>query len=747
MNGSDIIEGEVCSGGEPLEENYYYIDDEGNKVGVNIDELEDLENGEEFLLYYARNGELSMVRKLLSSREGGTIELNIDCKGKKKNNHGWTALHLSCYFGHYEVVKILLEHRASVNVINDSGDTPLHKASYVGRLDIVTLLLAHDADVFIKNAEDKTPKDICQDSEILEALLAAECNDMKRKEAQFLRAARDGDLSTVKELLNDLNPVNVNCKDLAGNTALHWASYRNHKEIVVFLLQNGTDPNIRNNSDRIASSLASSVHIKQLLLNVQPVTFNMNIKTLAKCMISRFEGPLARRGKFLVRRNVWAVLERGVLSFFSNLADASTGVKRRGYKYLESAVVKPNSKDENSFTIFFPDNTRTVLAVPQSTGQSSVTSNTSLDRQKWINAITDHIDYATKFLKDGVRVDNDGEDELREILSTQSVQPHINSAQAHLGIFQKHIKALVQLFEEDMAFLRIDSDKAETEPPPSKGFGSYFYGGTSSSAGGGGSSSSSTSKELYKEWKNYWPTLKFHLNILMESGSHTSASLADCIALLAKQDQLRQLFAKRDQEKVRVLEESLRVLARKHHEFEHSLIQSTARRGSRLTFSETDADEYFDAFGDEDDISVIDQPCSESTSTSDSASGIIKLKDNQENPEAINDNQSNQQRLQSLLLPMDDPIKAFNAYLTAADTTIDDILTETLSNSLNKSLTLPSALPMDTQLTETIKAPSSLSSLSSSKAQSSSQTSSVSLTQSNENPPNQLEQLISLSNN
>lgn len=602
---------------EPLGQDYFYIDDQGNKVYVNTDDIDDLENGDELLLYYARNGELTMVKKLLQSKQEDLIDLDIDCKGKKKNNHGWTPLHLSCYFGHYEVVKILLENKASVNVMNDSGDTPLHKASYVGRLDIVTLLLAHDADVFTKNAEGKTPKDICQDNEILEALIAAECNDMKRKEAQFLRAARDGDLSTVKELLNDLNPVNVNCKDLAGNTALHWASYRNHKEIVVYLLQNGTDPNIRNNSDRVAASLASSVHIKQLLLNIQPVTFNMNIKTLAKCMINRFEGPLLRRGKFLVRKNVWAVLERGVLSFFSNLADASTGVKRRGYKYLESAVIKPNPKDEVSFTIFFPDNTQTVLAVPIS---SSPLSNSQLDRQKWINAITDHIDYSTKFLKDGVRVDDDEEEELRELLTAQSLQPHINSAQAHLGILQKHIKALMQVVEEDMAFLRIDSDKAQAEASSSRGLGAYFYGGSTSN------SNPSSSKELYQEWKNYWPTLKFHLGIIMESGNHTSSSLAECVGLLAKQDQLRQLIAKRNQEKIRVLEESLRVLAKKHHEFEHSLIQSTVTQGSRLTSSEIDADEYYDAFGEDDDLSIIEHTAN--TSVASDSSSVQKSCDN-----------------------------------------------------------------------------------------------------------------------
>lgn len=46
--------------------------------------------------------------------------------------------------------------------------------------------------------------------------------------------------------LKEDRPPNINCVDVQGNTALHCASYRGHKEAAILLLQNGIDTNIKN---------------------------------------------------------------------------------------------------------------------------------------------------------------------------------------------------------------------------------------------------------------------------------------------------------------------------------------------------------------------------------------------------------------------------------------------------------------------------------------------------------------------
>lgn len=60
-------------------------------------------------------------------------QININCKGKKKSNLGWTPLLLASYFGHKDVVEELLKAGADVNLSNNIGDTSLHKAAFTGR--------------------------------------------------------------------------------------------------------------------------------------------------------------------------------------------------------------------------------------------------------------------------------------------------------------------------------------------------------------------------------------------------------------------------------------------------------------------------------------------------------------------------------------------------------------------------------------------------------------------------------------
>jgi len=60
-------------------------------------------------------------------------------------------------------------------------------------------------------------------------------------------AAWDGDLDTVKQLLD--NGADVNLKD-SDMTALHYATSGKHEKIVVLLLESGADANARDGTDR-----------------------------------------------------------------------------------------------------------------------------------------------------------------------------------------------------------------------------------------------------------------------------------------------------------------------------------------------------------------------------------------------------------------------------------------------------------------------------------------------------------------
>ena len=82
---------------------------------------------------------------------------------KHKDNGGYHALHEAALKGHLDIVKLLIDHGAEVNVRAENGDTPLHDASENGHLSVVKLLLERGADPKIENADGLTPVDVSYD--------------------------------------------------------------------------------------------------------------------------------------------------------------------------------------------------------------------------------------------------------------------------------------------------------------------------------------------------------------------------------------------------------------------------------------------------------------------------------------------------------------------------------------------------------------------------------------------------------
>ena len=111
---------------------------------------------------------------------------------------GFTALGLACYFGQYEVAKhlieqgadinlpsqngfnvfpihsaaagnytdilrLLIESGAQVNVKQQAGSTPLHAAAQYGNLDMLIILLEHGADVNVRMEGGKLPADLARE--------------------------------------------------------------------------------------------------------------------------------------------------------------------------------------------------------------------------------------------------------------------------------------------------------------------------------------------------------------------------------------------------------------------------------------------------------------------------------------------------------------------------------------------------------------------------------------------------------
>lgn len=92
---------------------------------------------EELLWKAARQGDAATVQALLAKG----VDVNT------KFRYGATALSYACDRGHVEVVKVLLEHGADVNVKDTFYNaTPLSWAAFKGHIEVIRLLLSKGAE-------------------------------------------------------------------------------------------------------------------------------------------------------------------------------------------------------------------------------------------------------------------------------------------------------------------------------------------------------------------------------------------------------------------------------------------------------------------------------------------------------------------------------------------------------------------------------------------------------------------------
>ncbi|XP_027432369.1 oxysterol-binding protein-related protein 1 isoform X2 [Zalophus californianus] len=359
---------------------------------------------EQQLLHHARNGNVEEVRQLLETMERNEVIADINCKGRSKSNLGWTPLHLACYFGHRQVVQDLLKAGAEVNVLNDMGDTPLHRAAFTGRKELVMLLLEYNADATVVNGSGQTAKEVTYDKEIRNMLEAVERTQQRKLEEELLAAAREGRTAELIALLNRPNPPDVNCSDQLGNTPLHCAAYRAHKQCALKLLKSGADPNLKNKNDQKPLDLAQGAEMKHILIG-NKVVYKV---------LKRYEGPLWKSSRFFGWRLFWVVLEHGVLSWYRKQPDAVRNIYRQGCKHLTQAVCTVKSTDSCLFFIKCFDDTLHGFRVPKNSLQQS--------REDWLEAIEDHSAYSTHYCSQDQLTDDEEEDAISAVDLKESLE-------------------------------------------------------------------------------------------------------------------------------------------------------------------------------------------------------------------------------------------------------------------------------------------------------------------------------------
>lgn len=161
-------------------------------------------------LYIAcrENVSVKTIKALLESAEDIANYGSTECV---------TPLHVASILGNIEVMQLLIDYGAMVDVQDFDGDTPLHDAALAKRFEAVAVLLHAGADPEIQNESKFTP---------------------------FHIACFKGCFKTLQILfpfVYDINQCTVN-----GDTPLILAIQGSNDDIIHFLLENGADPNIKN---------------------------------------------------------------------------------------------------------------------------------------------------------------------------------------------------------------------------------------------------------------------------------------------------------------------------------------------------------------------------------------------------------------------------------------------------------------------------------------------------------------------
>ena len=171
---------------------------------------------------------------LLVTRDEEAVKLLVEhgAEVNVRDKSGNTPLLINAKHG--ETVELLVDRGAAVNVQDEEGNTPLLINARDGEVDIVELLLENSADPSIRNNLNETP------------LLAA------------------SNVEKVKLLVE--HGADVDAKDIEGNTSLLINASNGKKDTVEFLLKNGADFSIKNNSNQAPLAVTRSVKIAKLLV-------------------------------------------------------------------------------------------------------------------------------------------------------------------------------------------------------------------------------------------------------------------------------------------------------------------------------------------------------------------------------------------------------------------------------------------------------------------------------------------------
>ncbi|XP_053348675.1 serine/threonine-protein phosphatase 6 regulatory ankyrin repeat subunit A-like isoform X1 [Clarias gariepinus] len=246
------------------------------------------EKGETPIHYCARIGNVAVLQEMLNNVPSNCLQTAIN----KQDKTGRSPLLLAAELGHMEVVRLLLERNARVDVFDEEGKSALHLAAQQGHEDIADILLSYKAFVNAKTKLGLTPLHLSAQtgsSHLVQLLIKAHKAPIDAltlsKQTPLHLAAISGNLDICENLFSI---DTITAKDIHGQTPLHLAAENDHSDIVKLFLQKMPDlatlPNMEGATCiNIAAAKGSLTVIRELLKLSQEDPTTLNNKANGSC--------------------------------------------------------------------------------------------------------------------------------------------------------------------------------------------------------------------------------------------------------------------------------------------------------------------------------------------------------------------------------------------------------------------------------------------------------------------------------
>ena len=226
------------------------------------------QNGLNFdLPQLAREGKWHEVEELLTRG----ADINSEGGGNPWNGeHHQTALSWAAEMGHFSLVQLLVERKATIETRNWNAQTPLSLACQEGHRRVVRLLLEKEANIEAQDHKFQTPLFLADDPEVVQLLLEKSAQ-IKPSAAHdsILWAAANGHAEIVRLLLEKDAEIEKEDWRHYRQTPLALAARYGHAQIVELLLEKKAKIQKRHYMERTPLSLACQEghrRVVQLLL-------------------------------------------------------------------------------------------------------------------------------------------------------------------------------------------------------------------------------------------------------------------------------------------------------------------------------------------------------------------------------------------------------------------------------------------------------------------------------------------------